>query len=321
MIEDPRRLGRGLAALLGESDREDPGVGPNRERPREVAIDHLAPNRFQPRQTFDEEALAELTASVRERGILQPILVRRGALPGTYEIIAGERRWRAAQRARLHQVPVVIKEMTDAEALEVALIENIQRRDLDAIEEALGYQRLMAEFGHTQERVGQLVNKSRAVVANRLRLLALPPEVQQLLRERKLDEGHARALIGTPDPLALANRIIAEGMTTRDAEGLAAGSKGAGSKTGRAEKSAPAAKDADTAALERDLTTALGLRVTVNHRGSGGEVSVAYTSLEQLDEICRVLSAGRRILVDNDEDLISGPPDPALIASELAQLK
>lgn len=321
MIEDPRRLGRGLAALLGESDGDDHGVGPSRERQREVPIENLAPNRFQPRQTFDEEALAELTASVRERGVLQPILVRRGALAGTYEIIAGERRWRAAQRAQLHQVPVVIKEMTDAEALEVALIENIQRRDLDAIEEALGYQRLIAEFGHTQEKVGQLVNKSRAVVANRLRLLALPPEVQQLLRDRKLDEGHARALIGTADPLALANRIVAEGMTARDAEGLAAGNKAGSTKGGRADKSSRAVKDADTAALERDLSTALGLRVTVKHRGAGGDVSVAYASLEQLDELCRVLSAGRRILVDQDEDLLSGPPDPSLIASELAQLK
>jgi len=313
-------LGRGLASLLGESDGDDQG-GQARERPREVAIEQLAPNRFQPRQTFDEEGLEELTASVRERGILQPILVRCGALPGRYEIIAGERRWRAAQRAQLHVVPVVVKEMTDAEALEVALIENIQRRDLDAIEEALGYQRLITDFGHTQERVGQLVNKSRSSVANRLRLLALPSEVQDLLRARKLDEGHARALIGTADPIGLARRIVAEGMTARDAEGLAAENKSGSSKQGRSGRAGRAEKDADTAALERDLSIALGLRVSVNHRGAGGDVTVAYSSLEQLDELCRVLSAGRRQRIEQDEDPITGPADPALIASEMAHLK
>jgi ParB family chromosome partitioning protein len=320
MSDDGRRkgLGRGLAALLGESAGEEQAAQ-SREKLRELPVEQLIPNRFQPRQTFAEDGLAELAASVREKGVLQPILVRHGQKPGTYEIVAGERRWRAAQRAQLHQVPVVVRDLSDGEALEVALIENVQRRDLDAIEEALGYKRLVDEFGHTQEAVGQLVGKSRAVIANRLRLLSLPDAVQALLRERKLDEGHARALIGTDDPAALAAQIVAGNLTARQAEELAGGRK-----KGGASKVPPAkpVKDADTAALERDLTTAIGLAVSISHSGSAGEVKIAYKSLEQLDELCRLLSQGRRAPDSDDggEDLIDGPPDPALVASELAHL-
>ncbi len=315
MIDDNRRkgLGRGLASLLDEEGPPD-HVSSDRQPMREVPIEQLVPNRYQPRQQFDEDGLVELADSVREKGILQPILVRPIGGPDAhqFEIIAGERRWRAAQRARLHRVPIIIKAMGDAEALEVALIENVQRRDLNAIEAALGYRRLMDEFGYSQEKVGEMVGKSRSAVANQLRLLGLPEPVQVMLRDGRLTEGHARTLLSAADPIAMAEQIISGGMTVRQAEGAAAGAK-----RGARPPSAPP-KDADTLALERSLSETLGLKVKIDHRGAAGELRVTYASLEQLDEVCRLLSARHNSALA--EDPFEGLPDPNLVASELAAL-
>ena len=285
--ESKSRLGRGLSALLG--DDAEAFTGPEAARSAiEVPIENLSTNPYQPRRHFDEEAIADLVDSIKSKGVLQPLLVRRSSgRPDHYEIIAGERRWRAAQKARLHQVPVVIRDFTDREALEVAIIENIQRQDLTAIEEARGYKRLMEEFNHTQEEVGEAVGKSRSHVANLLRLLQLPSSVQTLLNTGKISMGHARALITAADPEALAREIVRNNLTVREAEAFAAG---AGKTKRTAKKSVPAAKDADTLALERDLTEALGMTVAISHHGeAGGEVKIRYRTLDQLDEICQRL--------------------------------
>ena len=286
MTEDGnKRLGRGLSALLGE-EAEDYAALDRLRASKEVPIEFLRPNPYQPRHHFDDEELRSLVDSIRERGVLQPILVRRVAdEPNAYEIIAGERRWRAAQQARLHQVPVVIRDFGDSEALEIALIENLQRQDLTPLEEAEGYSRLMEEFSHTQEQLAEKIGKSRSHVANMLRLLALPDEVKRMLDERKLTAGHARALIAAEDPVALARQIVAGGFNVRQAEALRRRS-GRRSRAG----DGPPAKDADTLALEADLTAALGLKVAIDYRGDrGGSVKIAYRTLEQLDEICRRL--------------------------------
>jgi ParB family chromosome partitioning protein len=282
-----RGLGRGLSALIGE----DTGALAPAERsgrgPEIVPIDLIEPNRFQPRSIFDEEKLEELAASIRERGILQPILVRPARAPGRYEIVAGERRWRAAQRAQLHEVPVVLREVSDAEALELAVLENVQRADLNPMEEAHGYEKLMYEFGYTQEALARLLGKSRSHIANTLRLLNLPDAVQTWLADGLLTPGHARALINAPHSLHLGRRIVTEGLSVRQAEALAR----AESNPPRARKAGAQPRDADTRALEGDVSAALGMKVSINHQGEGGEVRIAYKSLEELDELCGRLTA------------------------------
>ncbi len=279
-----RNLGRGLSALFGE-ESEDYAALDRLRQAKTVPIDFVRPGRFQPRQRFDEEALQALAQSIREKGVLQPLLVRRHPeAANAYEIIAGERRWRAAQMAQLHEIPVVIREFEDREALEIALVENIQRQDLSPLEEAEGYRRLMEEFGHTQERLAEAVGKSRSHVANMMRLLGLPDTVKELLAAGTLSAGHARALLNAADPAALAAEVVRRGLNVRATEKLAQAARGQGS--------APAPKppkDADTAALERDLANLLGLRVTVNFAGRGGSLTIHYRTLEQLDDVLRRL--------------------------------
>ena len=287
MADDRRRLGRGLAALLGDvAEPEAPPV--DRGGLRRVPIEFLRPNPRNPRKSFDEQELADLAQSVKEKGIVQPVLVRtaKGAI-NQYEIIAGERRWRAAQRAGLHEVPVIVQDVTDKEALELAIIENVQRADLNALEEAHGYEQLIAEFAYTQQDLAQVIGKSRSHVANTLRLMKLPEKVRNFVAEGKLTAGHARALVGCDDPEGLAQKIVDEGLTVRDAEALAQAPKPVDpSKGGRPKR----AKDADTLALEKSLTELLGLAVIIDHKdGGAGEVKVRYRSLEQLDDIVRRL--------------------------------
>lgn len=275
-------LGRGLSALLGE-DSEDYASLDRVRSSKEVPIEHLRPGRFQPRRHFDPTQAEALVASIRERGILQPILVRRTG-DDAYEIVAGERRWRAAQEAKLHEVPVVIKEFSDTDALEVALVENLQREDLTPLEEAEGYRRMTEEFGHTQERLARAIGKSRSHLANMLRLLGLPDEVKKMLDDGRLSAGHGRALLAAGDPVKLAAKAVRQGLSVRQLERLTQGHKrGAG-------KGAPAA-DADTLALEKDISAALGLPVAIRHKGdAGGELRVSYRTLEQLDEVCKRLA-------------------------------
>ncbi|MEX2631768.1 MAG: ParB/RepB/Spo0J family partition protein [Tistlia sp.] len=292
----PRRsnLGRGLAALLGE-DSEDYASLDRMRSAKEVPIERLHPSRVQPRRTFTEDALESLAASIREQGLLQPILVRRHPeRTNDYEIIAGERRWRAAQRAQVHQIPVVIRELTDAQALEAALVENVQRQDLDAIEEADGYRRLMEEFGHSQDDLARLIGKSRPHIANTLRLLNLPEAVKESLRARTLTAGHARALLSARDPEALGRQVVERGLSVRETERLA----GEAAKTPRtsrqraaAERSAKASKDADTLAIERDLAQVLGLKVLIDLKdGERGTLTIHYDTLDQLDDVLKRLN-------------------------------
>ncbi len=281
-----RRLGRGLAALIGDVDTE--AVVSERARSsRRVPTAFLRPNPRNPRRSFGEEDLADLTASVREKGIVQPILVRQvPAGSDSYEIIAGERRWRAAQRAGLHDVPVIINNVSDQEALELAIIENVQRSDLNPLEEALGYQQLIDEFAYSQTALADVIGKSRPHVANTLRLLKLPESVKDYLRDGKLTAGHARALVTVEDPAAVAARIVEGGLTVRDAEALTQQEKEP--KRGAAKPKAD--KDADTRALERLLSDTLGLLVTIDHRRDGsGTLKIGYSTLEQLDAVCRLL--------------------------------
>jgi ParB family chromosome partitioning protein len=286
MAHDERsRLGRGLAALIGDVGDESAALERTRSQKR-VPIEFLRPNPRNPRRHFAEPELEELAASIRERGIIQPILVRtlRGAMD-QYEIVAGERRWRAAQRAGLHDVPVVLLEVTDREALELAIIENVQRADLNALEEANGYQALVDEFKYSQDDVAKIVGKSRSHVTNTLRLMKLPDSVQTLIRDGKISAGHARALLGQPDPEAMAQAIVAQGLNVRQVEAIAQESA---AKAGKIVKTRQRGeKDADTVALEKRLSDALGLVVTIAHRGEGGELKIRYKSLEQLDEVIR----------------------------------
>ena len=283
------RLGRGLAALMGDVGQETKTVEPGRG-PRRVPIEFLKPNPRNPRRSFPETELDELAASMRERGIIQPIVVR--ALRGvadSYEIIAGERRWRAAQRAGLHVVPIVQLDVSDGEALELAIIENVQRSDLNPLEEAMGYQSLAAEFAHSQEAIAKIVGKSRSHVANTLRLLQLPEPVKAYIAEGKISAGHARMLIGQPDPERIAREIVERGLNVRQVEALAQDRAQAAGKSVPAHKRA--SKDSDTAALEKRLSDALGLAVRIHHRGQGGLLDIRYRSLEQLDEVVRRLTA------------------------------
>jgi ParB family chromosome partitioning protein len=286
MPDDGRsRLGRGLAALMGDVGVEATTSERARSQ-RRVPIEFLKPNPRNPRRNFSDAELDELAASIRERGIVQPIVVRpaRGSTD-RFEIIAGERRWRAAQRVGLHQVPIVALEASDSEALELAIIENVQRADLNPLEEAAGYQSLVNEFRHSQEEIAGIVGKSRSHVANTLRLLKLPEPVKAYINAGKITAGAARMLIGQDDPEQMAREIVDRGLNVRQVEALA---KERTKGTGRAAKTR-STKLADTVALERRLSDALGLAVTIDHRGRGGALSIRYRSLEQLDDVVRRL--------------------------------
>jgi ParB family chromosome partitioning protein len=289
MSEVKRGLGRGLSALLGDVQREQPvdPAAPRDGNIRLIDVGAIRPNPDQPRRHFDETALDELAASLKERGLLQPIVVR--TQDSGYQIVAGERRWRAAQRAQLHQIPAIVRTMTDAETFELAIIENIQRQDLNAIEEAEAYHRLGAEYGHTQEALGKLVGKSRSHVANLLRLLELPAEVRLALADGRLSMGHARALITAADPGALAEQVIRDGLSVRDTERLAKQAKGGVKRPGPIEYKG---SGADTEALERQLSDLLGLKVAIAHSPKGGTVTIGYSTLDQLDLICQRLNGG-----------------------------
>lgn len=279
---EKRGLGRGLTALMGDVSPAGDG-----RAERHVAVDRIHPNPDQPRRNFDEASMEELAASIRSKGVIQPLVLRaHPAIPDAYQIVAGERRWRAAQRAQVHSVPAVIRELDDTEVLEIAIIENVQRADLNPIEEALGFRQLIDRFGHTQERLAKALGKSRSHIANVLRLLTLPEEVLDLVRTGRLTAGHARALVTTPDPARLAREVMTRGLSVRETERLAA--------KPREPRQAPPTveKDADTRALERDLGAALGMAVSISHElgGDGGAISIRYRSLDQLDELCRRLA-------------------------------
>jgi ParB family transcriptional regulator, chromosome partitioning protein len=284
-------LGRGLSALLGDvvapesSEDGRPATGL-----RTLPVSSMAPHPGQPRRYFDEAALEELARSIEQRGLIQPIVVRPHG--HEYQIVAGERRWRAAQRARLHEVPVIVRELSDAETLEIALVENIQRQDLNAIEEAEAYRKLIDEFGHTQEALAKLVDKSRSHVSNLLRLLDLPQPVREMVVERQIEMGHARALVGAPDPVALARRTVEGGLSVREVERLARDAKPAGNRT-RTPAASPRSPDADIAALESQLGDLLGLTVRIAHSEAGGTLTLSYATLDQLDMVCQRLSGER----------------------------
>ncbi len=282
-----RRLGRGLAALIGEMDQTTPvGEAPKAvSADRLVPIEHISRNPRNPRRYFDENDLQDLSSSIRQHGIVQPVVVR--TVGENFEIIAGERRWRAAQLAGLVEIPVIVRDVDDRTALEIAIVENVQRADLNPLEEALGYELLVAEHGYTQNDLGDIIGKSRSHVANSLRLLKLPTPVREMLAAGDLSAGHARALVSTSDPAGLARTIVSKGMSVRDAERLAQNDIKA--QTQPASMPKLDQKDSDTLALERTLSDALGLDVTINHRGSGGQVRISYKTLDQLEEICRLL--------------------------------
>lgn len=298
-MSSQKKLGRGLAALLDDTpDLPMAGVedvaAPEGDRPAAmistVPIERIEANRDQPRKYFDDEELEELAESIRARGVLQPILVRPIDGGERYEIVAGERRWRASQRANLHEVPVVVRELSDDEALEIAIVENIQRSDLNPMEEAYGYRQLIERYDYTQERLAQNVGKSRSHIANMMRLMNLPATVQDMVRTEELSAGHARALLSHSDPEALARKIVDKGLSVRDAEAMV--------RTGSDEETADAArpnvvstrKDADTLLLEGDLTAILHMPVSIKRKGrQGGEVRISYRSLDDLEELCKML--------------------------------
>ena len=290
MAEEPSRsrLGRGLAALIGDVGEEVAVVERARGQ-RRVPIEFLRPNPRNPRKSFGEQDLEDLANSIREKGIIQPILVR--TVPGladVYEIIAGERRWRAAQRAGLHDVPVLLVEAGDREALEIAIIENVQRSDLNPLEEAMGYEQLIAEFNYAQADLGKVIGKSRSHVANTLRLLKLPDSVKAMMQAGQLTAGHARALLSVPDPEAAARRIVEKGLNVRDVERMAQDAQPEAVPAG-ATKAARPDKDPDTKALEKALEDVLGMGVVIQHGRRGGELRIRYRSLDQLETVCRRL--------------------------------
>lgn len=288
-----RGLGRGLSALMADVESQ-PAAAPADEaanaRKPEAMIDiaRIAPNPDQPRRTFTEDAMRELEASVREKGVIQPLILRENPRdPNGYEIVAGERRWRAAQRAQLHEVPAIVRELDDTEVLELAIIENIQRADLNAVEEATAYRQLMDRFGHTQEQLAEALGKSRSHIANMLRLLNLPEPVIKLLQDGELTMGHARALLTSSDPLEFARQVIKKDLSVRETEKLV--KRGLAKPT--AGKVAPL-KDADTRQIEQDLSAALGMKTSIDHKPGqeSGVLTVRYKNLEELDEVCRRLS-------------------------------
>jgi ParB family chromosome partitioning protein len=290
MAEEHRpRLGRGLAALIGDAGDEGGAVERARGQKR-VPVEFLRPNPRNPRKAFEEADLDDLANSIREKGVIQPILAR--TVPGVadaYEIIAGERRWRAAQRASLHDVPIIVVEVGDREALELAIVENVQRADLNALEEAMGYEQLANEFSYSQNDLARIIGKSRSHIANTLRLLKLPEGAKKYLAGGAISAGHARALLTMPDADAVARKIVDRGLTVRDVEKLAQDAQEP--KTRSVARVKDEGADADTRALEKALTEALGLNVAISHRGEAGEVRIRYKSLDQLDALCQRLKA------------------------------
>lgn len=288
---EKKGLGRGLSALLADVGAETPLVNQAPPAPggqRTVPIDRIRPNPDQPRRFFDDHELQELAASIREKGVIQPLIVRPDPVaPESFQIVAGERRWRAAQIAGVHDLPAVVRDLDDAEVLELALIENVQRADLNPVEEAQAYRQLMDRFGHTQERLAEGLGKSRSHIANVLRLLTLPDAVLEHLRAGRISAGHARALVTVADPEALARVVIARGLSVRQTEALARGAAAP-----RPARRPVAAKDADTRALEADLTANLRLPVSIQHKpgGSAGELRIRYATLDELDGLCQLLS-------------------------------
>ncbi|QRM29640.1 ParB/RepB/Spo0J family partition protein [Microvirga sp. VF16] len=292
MAKEMKSLGRGLAALIGEVGDE---IGTMQQGSKggqkKVPVEFLRPNPRNPRKAFEDSELQELTQSIKDRGIIQPIVVR--PLPNkadSYEIVAGERRWRAAQKAGLHEVPVVIVNIDDKTSLEYAILENVQRADLNPIEEADGYARLMAEFSYTQENLSKIIGKSRSHIANMMRLTDLPTPVKSLLVDRKLTAGHGRALLAVQDPVAVAKRVLNEGLSVRQVEEIAQGDNAQPKLETKSVKPGKAEKDPDTRALEKALQDVLGLTVSIDHKGQGGELRIKYKSLEQLDGLCRRLN-------------------------------
>ena len=290
-----RGLGRGLNALFEDEEGVYPQADPDGHTPGAertmVGLDQLEPGTYQPRRNFNDESLKELAESISVHGVLQPLVVRKKpGFDGTFEIIAGERRWRASQIAQLHEVPVIIKELNDEQALEIALIENLQREDLNPIDEARGYKQLVEEFGHTQEKAAAILGKSRSHVANMMRLLMLPSKVLEMLKDGKLTMGHARTLITADDPEALAKIIVEQGLSVRAAEQLAADF--AAGKAVKGKKKAKIAKDVDTVALEEEVSNAIGMKVSIDAKGSkgAGVMKISYKSLDQLDEVLHRLS-------------------------------
>ena len=288
-----RGLGRGLSALMSDVTPQAESQQPvQNSAERLIPIEQIYPNPDQPRRTFDDQAMEDLTASISEKGVIQPLIVRRKESgTGQFEIVAGERRWRASQRAKLHEVPVIIREFSDLEVLEVAIIENIQRSDLNAIDEAAGYKQLMEKFGRTQDEMGKALGKSRSHIANSVRLLTLPNSVQTLLESGQLSAGHARTLVGHPEANALAAEIVKKGLSVREAEKLAKSYK---EPKKRKETVQTQTKDADTVQVENELSAQLGMKVSVNHAAGreNGQLVLNYRDLEQLDDLLRLLSGG-----------------------------
>lgn len=282
-----KRLGRGLAALIGEIDKPADVEKRPVSADGKIPIEFISPNPRNPRRTFGDADLADLAQSIREHGVVQPVVVRPSGEAGRYEIIAGERRWRAAQRAGLIEIPVIVREVDDRVALELAIIENVQRADLNPVEEAQGYQQLIDEHNYTQADLGQVIGKSRSHVANTLRLLKLPDVIRDMLVDGSLSAGHARTLVTAEDPAGLAKQIVEQGLSVRQAETLAQQPAAAVARQPRANPADE--KDPDTIALEKLLTDVTGLRVSISHKEKGGEVRIAYRTLEQLDGLCRKL--------------------------------
>ena len=297
VIKRPHGLGRGLSALLGDVTREEPvapqAVSASTKAIQSIEVALIQPHPEQPRRHFDEGALAELADSIGKRGVIQPIIVRPHG--GGFQIVAGERRWRAAQRAQLHRIPAIVRDFDEAETLEIALVENIQREDLNPIEEAEAYRKLIADFNHSQEALGRIVGKSRSHIANLIRLLDLPASVQQQVVEQKLSMGHARALIGAPDCETLAKTVEVKGLSVRDTEDLVRRSKkGEGAAPRGRASPGTVSKDPDIAALEQHLADILGVKVDIGHgEGAGGTLSLRYSTLDQLDMLCQRLSGER----------------------------
>ena len=301
-----RSLGQGLSDLLNDFDVDEADGAPVREAAsttalgdvQRISIDLIEPNPDQPRRHFDDSELNELADSIRVRGVIQPILVRKAPdKAGHYEIVAGERRWRAAQRAKLHEIPAVLRDMDDTEALEIAIIENVQRSDLNAMEEAFGYQQLIDRYAYTQDMLAKNVGKSRSHIANTLRLVSMPASLQDMVRTGELTAGHARAALSASDPEGLARKIVQKGMSVREAEQAAKQANGGASASsgGKSEK-----KDADTRLLEGDLSAALRMPVTIVPKGKrGGELRIAYRTLEDLDELCRMLRGEEEAMFSN----------------------
>lgn len=286
-----RGLGRGLSALMADLDLDTPGEAKPVKDRMMVPIEQITANPDQPRRSFDPAALQELAESLRQRGVLQPLIVRRHPRDeGLYQIVAGERRWRAAQMAQLHELPVIVRDLTDTEVLEVAIIENIQRADLNAIEEAASFRQLMDRFGHTQEKLAEALNKSRSHIANLLRLLTLPDPVQDYVKDGRLTAGHARALITADNAATLARRVIDGGLSVRETEDLVRRQGNNTTSGGKAQSRRRNDKDADTRALEADLAAQLKMTVVIDHAlHGGGTMSISYKSLEELDRLCQLL--------------------------------